>query len=75
MGNSCCYNCSSLTNPSTNLDTHEYQDTLCEKDISENNSPSQKVIQLKKRPILSKFCEKNSKKQLTKSSSSNSINY
>ena len=75
MGNSCCYNYSSPTNPSITFDNHEYQDTLCEKDTSENNSPPHKVIQLKKRPILSKFCEKNSKKQLTKSSSLNTINY
>lgn len=75
MGNSCCYNSSSLNNQSTNFDIHEYQDTLCERETIENSSPPHKVIKVKKRPILSKFFEKNSKKQLTKSSSSNSINY
>lgn len=74
MGNSCCFNGSSRDNPLSNFDLPEYQRTLCERETTENSSPTHKVIQLKKRPIFSKFCEKNSKKQLNKSNSSNTIN-
>ena len=64
MGNSCCFNSSSKDNPITNFDLPEYQDTLCERETTENSSPTHKVIQLKKRPIFLNFVKRTQRNSL-----------
>lgn len=61
MGNSCCFNSSSKV---TNFDLPEYQDTLCERETTENSSPTHKVIQLKKDQFFLNFVKRTQRNSL-----------
>ena len=64
MGNSCCFNGSSRDNPLSNFDLPEYQRTLCERETTENSSPTHKVIQLKKDQFFRNFVKRTQRSSL-----------
>ena len=51
-------------NPITNFDLPEYQDTLCERETTENSSPTHKVIQLKKDQFFLNFVKRTQRNSL-----------